>query len=431
MSGGKIAARRAVAFGIAPLLSAVREALRLLTRSISHLERSPRGSTASRILAVIDDHVPDPTLGAGYPRARAIVEAAVAAGWYVKLIVTDAGRYEAASFALEIDLPLCVHRAIDPDALERVIRRLGRIDVAWVSRPSNLTKLMSSPSAWTALRNRAPIVYDAEAIVSEREAARRSVYPDEVHASDVRVDHQHEVAGASAADIVVAVSEADAETFRHGGAAGVKVLGHACTDQPSLKSFSEREGILFVGRLDGERRSSPNVDSICWFCEEVLPRLNLLLNHQVKVHVVGEVRSTEVKSLASSQVFLHGKVEMIDHHFDSCRHFIAPTRFSAGIPIKVLEAASRGLPCVTTSRVALQSGLPAPGALLVADTPDAFAENCRRLYSDPSLWTQIRDAALSSCKDVCAADVFKLRVNDILDTAASLRSACTERRAAV
>ena len=39
----------------------------------------------------------------------------------------------------------------------------------------------------------------------------------------------------------------------------------------------------------------------------------------------------------------------------SCKVFIAPTRFAAGIPHKVHEATANGIPCVTTELLANNS----------------------------------------------------------------------------
>ena len=49
----------------------------------------------------------------------------------------------------------------------------------------------------------------------------------------------------------------------------VHVLGHMMTTSPGNNSFVDREGLLFVGALRDE--GSPNVDSLLWFCVNVLP----------------------------------------------------------------------------------------------------------------------------------------------------------------
>ena len=69
--------------------------------------------------------------------------------------------------------------------------------------------------------------------------------------------------------------------------------------------------------------------------------------------------------------------------YDACRIFIAPTRFAAGIPYKVHEAAANGLPSVVTPLLAGQLTWSHDSELLVAESAEQFAEQCLRLYRSP------------------------------------------------
>jgi len=76
--------------------------------------------------------------------------------------------------------------------------------------------------------------------------------------------------------------------------------------------------------------------------------------------------------------------------YNRARLFVAPTRFSAGIPLKICEAAAHGLPTVATSLAGRQLGWEHERELLLADDPRSFANACTQLYTDPSLWNQLR-----------------------------------------
>jgi len=77
------------------------------------------------------------------------------------------------------------------------------------------------------------------------------------------------------------------------------------------------------------------------------------------------------------------------------RIFVAPTRFAAGTPYKIHEAASFGLPVVATGILRQQLGWGDGQDLLAADAnPARFAELVVKLYRDPALWQRLRDAAL-------------------------------------
>ena len=83
------------------------------------------------------------------------------------------------------------------------------------------------------------------------------------------------------------------------------------------------------------------------------------------------------------------------------RIFVAPTRFAAGIPHKVHEAAASGLPCVVTPLLAEQLGWVACRDVLVGSSPEDFAKACTKLYMEIDVWTDIRDSALQAVNRDC------------------------------
>lgn len=377
-------------------------------------------SSTRGTVIIVDEHVPDPRLGAGYPRSRAIVEAIMQAGWAVTLLVTEASRYEVALFRALSPLRIRTRRARRLDGLFRVAQATNRPLAILVSRPVNLERLENSPGLLTELTTLCPVIYDAEAIFSEREARRRNIYPVSSDDWQLELALKNELDKAAKATVVVAVSDRDAEVFKRHGLPNVRVVGHLSALEPTPRPFSQRRGILFVGRLDGAQRSSPNVDSVCWFCESILPLLNVALGEAIDFHVVGEILSADVLRLSSDQIHLHGRVDDTRPFFDSCRIFVAPTRFSAGIPQKVFDAARRGLPSVTTSLLSQQAAFGAKGALLTADEPVGFAESCAKLYRDEALWTQVRETALRACARRYAPETFQSQVDAVLELTTQL-----------
>ena len=69
----------------------------------------------------------------------------------------------------------------------------------------------------------------------------------------------------------------------------------------------------------------------------------------------------------------HSDVDDLTPLYDDARVFVAPTRYSAGISLKVIEAAARGVPIVCTPLVARQLGWISGEELLTAETPAEFA----------------------------------------------------------
>lgn len=76
-----------------------------------------------------------------------------------------------------------------------------------------------------------------------------------------------------------------------------------------------------------------------------------------------------------------GFVEDLDAVLDSSRALAAPIDTGGGVRVKILDAASRGLPVVSTS--AGVGSLAGPFGLTPYDDPDAFVARCRELLLSP------------------------------------------------
>jgi GT2 family glycosyltransferase/SAM-dependent methyltransferase len=346
--------------------------------------RRPRGG---RVL-MIDDAVPLDALGSGFPRARILLHDLHPAGAFVTLFPMSAETvdFEEAYKAVPREVEIIDGGRL---ALGDFLReRAGCYDVILVSRPHNMDWYCRvRPPAQAA--GRPTLVYDAEALIWPREAARARLGVGAAPPADAA---EREFGLARAADIVLAVSEAEAESFRRVGCVDVRVLGHAVQPEPGAPGFAGRQGILFVGRLLEEE--SPNVDSIRWFVREVMPLLDRIIGDGYRLDLVGACAPGLVRDLGSERVRFHGRVEDLRDHYARARLFIAPTRFAAGLPLKVTEAAAHGVPLVATTLIAAQAGWRDGVELLQAGSADQFAAACARLYGDAGLWQSLRDAAL-------------------------------------
>jgi hypothetical protein len=101
---------------------------------------------------------------------------------------------------------------------------------------------------------------------------------------------------------------------------------------------------------------------------------------------------------------------------------VAPTRFAAGIPHKVHQAAARGLPAVVTPLIADQLGWKQGQEILVGTDAQSFAKACLNLYGDSETWMAVRMAALNAVKKECDPHGFNATLNELY-----ARSVRTER----
>jgi len=344
----------------------------------------------------IDDCVPLKKLGAGYPRARTILQTITANGWFITFypfyepnLVDDwQDIYEAIPDTIE------VMRGYGPKKLESFLTdRAGYYDVLFISRPPNMKKINNlytkNPDLFSGLK----IIYDAEAIWSIRELQKLKTQEKTISAKEASQRIDNEVALAKFSDTVLAVSNHEAQFFRNAGYNDVHVLGHALAANPTIKKFEERKDILFVGQLADD--GSPNVDSIIWFTSKVLPLINAGSPERIKLYVIGKNGAGMLKKINSPDVVLLGAVDDLTDWYNNCRIFIAPTRFAAGIPLKVPEACAHGIPVVLTPILEKQLNWRHEQEALVGDTATTFAEQCLRLYKDKDLWQRIRENSIN------------------------------------
>ena len=103
--------------------------------------------------------------------------------------------------------------------------------------------------------------------------------------------------------------------------------------------------------------------------------------------------------------------------------FVAPARFAAGIPYKVHEAASAGLPVVATSLLCRQLGWEPGRDLLAADATDpaGFARHVAALHRSETLWHELRSRAAERVAMDCGPGEFALALSMILRPDATMQ----------
>jgi len=128
--------------------------------------------------------------------------------------------------------------------------------------------------------------------------------------------------------------------------------------------------------------------------------------------IAGINESKRIRSLAGPSVHITGNVPDLVDLYANARVFIAPTRYAAGIPHKIHEAAAYGLPVVATSMLANQLEW-TDRELGIADDAESFASRCCELYTDPEKWLSRRNAALERVKTDCYPETFESSMRNV------------------
>ncbi len=362
---------------------------------------------------VIDDRVPYPSLGAGYPRATHILNTLASfdlnISFYPLLYAADDWNdtYDLLDPNIEV---LLDHGK--PELKRFLQERQGFYQYIIVSRCHNMEYFNFVINLAPAVIQGAKLIYDAEAVTAPRDFLRQRILGAPIAEIDQQAQLKKELEQARVADMVVTVSQRESAIFQQSDFDNTLVIGHTIEPGPTPTAFAERSGFLFVGALRDD--GSPNVDSLLWFIINVLPLIEARIPG-VQVEVVGDNSAPSLATVEVDAVRFRGRMGDVNSLYDSCRVFIAPTRFAAGIPHKVHEAAAKGLPAVTTSLLATQLGWNDESQLLVADAAKDFAEQCVRLYQDQRLWELIRRGGLKAIAEDCSTTRFTANLQSLFE----------------
>jgi GT2 family glycosyltransferase/glycosyltransferase involved in cell wall biosynthesis len=382
-----------------------------------HSQLEARSPAGVETVLMIDDRVPYPSMGSGYPRSCHIVHELMARPMRVTFYPLQFPHDDWLDIYTEIGVDVEVMLDHGRERLQQFLEeRAGFYDYILISRDHNMTFFNTAAILEPAIAEKTQVIYDAEALIAPREIMQRRLQGEDVSETELNRAVKEEIQKARLADAVIAVSEAEADSFRRIGNKQTVVAGHAISARRGDKGFEARRDMLFVGALREDE--SPNVDSLLWFIENSLPAI-VASEPDAKLIVVGENTAPALESIKQDHVVFMGRQASIEEFYDNCRVFIAPTRFAAGIPHKVHEAAANGIPSVVTPLLAGQLNWRDETELLVAESGDEFARQCLRLYQDGSLWQAVQDGGSAAVARDCSEQGFRDSLYTLFDKQAS------------
>ena len=354
---------------------------------------------------LIDDRVPHPSLGSGYPRSAHMLNSMdkldLNVTFFPLQFPIDDWKTTYSTLSKSIEVVLEKGRS---GLYPFLNSRKGFFQYIVVSRIHNMKYFREIFETNPSLIEGSKIIYDAEALTASREILHRQLLCQPVTEIEKEDLITEEMQQSKIAETVIAVSAREADVYRQHGINNVCILGHTLSVMPGDKEFSSREGILFVGALRDE--GSPNVDSLLWFVINVLPIIEVAIP-EIKLYIVGDKAASSLASIEKENISFLGRLDCVAGVYNSSRIFVAPTRFAAGIPHKVHEAASMGIPCVTTPLLAMQLQWQHEKELLIGEDAKCFAEQCVRLYQDEALWQSVQEAGLTAVEKDCSDSKFQ------------------------
>ena len=373
----------------------------------AHVERARFRRVKGPRVLFVEDSIPNSGRGMGFVRSSHIVELLSDIAGLVTLVglhPVSGQRHPAWDSASK---PLELMWDLNHTDMVRFLRdRIGLYDHLWLSRTHNLPYLRKWKAEVPEFFEGLSVTVDTEAIAAARVAHQARLLGETLDEAELA---SKELAGIELVSNICVVNTIDralveAELRNLGASPSVIIMGHTLPVRAPLPRFEETRNIAIVGSFGNVH--GPNVDALRWFDREVRPRLHMDFD-AVRFIIAGH-KADQIHEAVRER---HGYEIMSDipdmgDLYRTLRISLAPTRFAGGIPFKVHEAASYGVPVVMSELLARQLGWNEEPLLGMAPggSSDEVAHKLNQLYFDGEAWyaCQRRQAELIArdCSDV-------------------------------
>jgi O-antigen biosynthesis protein len=260
--------------------------------------------------------------------------------------------------------------------------RTQRYDVILFEFYSSAVPYLTEVRIW---QRQARVIVDSVDVHFRRLAAKQQVIAGDTDADETKRLKTAELSCYHAADAVVAVSEPDKLILlEEDKDLYIEVIPLIYAMPDRVKIDKVPKSLVFVGNFNHD----PNADAMRYFCGDVFPRV-LQREPDARLKIIGADPPPELKQLSSSRVEVLGHVADLRSHLLSSHISVAPIRYGAGLKVKIGEAMSYALPVVTSSVGADGFGFTAGEDVLIADTPQDFADAIVSLFADVELCDRI------------------------------------------
>lgn len=158
---------------------------------------------------------------------------------------------------------------------------------------------------------------------------------------------------------------------------------------------SAKPTVLFCGAMD----YTPNVDALRWFFSNIHAAL-LQRVPDLQVLIVGKLPIPEVQAYAQLPgVSVTGSVPDVRPYYRRTWLQMVPLRIGGGTRLKIVESLAIGTPVVSTTIGAQGLGLTQGTNILLADTPESFADQIVSALESQPLRDHLRNRGISIAKE--------------------------------
>jgi polysaccharide biosynthesis protein PslH len=152
------------------------------------------------------------------------------------------------------------------------------------------------------------------------------------------------------------------------------------------KKLDKEFDICFMGNMN----YPPNINAVTYIANEILPLL-LLKNKNVKFLIAGANPSAEVENLANENITIKKNMPDISLAIAASKLMLAPMLISIGLQNKIIQAMAMKVPNIVTSAANIAINAIDGKEIIIANTPQEFAQKIDLLLNNAQLCTQIAD----------------------------------------
>ncbi|MCB5944210.1 glycosyltransferase [Acidocella sp. KAb 2-4] len=386
--------------------------------SVANIEVARMRKAATPRLLFIEDTIPAAGTGQGFVRSAYVAEELRKLMGFTTMVGLNPPPEKKPLWAR---MPAAANLEIRDDVTQEnfadYLRGVeGVYQYIWLSRTHNIRFLRDFLQANPEWRRGVKIIADTEAIGALRMRNQAALLGVEV---DLPALLAEELKGIELADHICVVNETDeAAVLQYLASIGVErpvsILGHALSPRARVAGFDEAGQIVLTGSFASP--TGPNADALLWFDRAVRPLLGQALpgvEYVVAGHKAAEFCA---KAELTGRYTVMSDVKDMASVYAKARVVVAPTRFAGGIPFKVHEAASHGVPVMMSALLAAQLGWEdlVWSEVTGDDAPRQFAETLSRLYTDKKYWAQTAKHQTARIAAECDPAVFAKQLRLIL-----------------
>ena len=220
------------------------------------------------------------------------------------------------------------------------------------------------------------------------------------------------------ATITTAVSEFDSQYYRKitPYKKRIRILSNITDIDSSHKDEPteypvENPAICYSGSMAG----AANNEAALWLLDRVMPLL-WGKHPELKVYLVGYGPSEELLTRQSARVIVTGKVNKVTSYLEKIDVVVVPLHFESGTRYKILEAWASGCAVVSTSLGAEGLNYVHGKHILIADTPEHFAQEVDKVLLHDELRKSLAHNGLELVKSDYSIETSKKEILNILDS---------------